>query len=131
MKGNVLRFIGLVVLVAEVAFCQDNASLTGTVRDPQGALVAGATLAITNTATGIVRELKTNSASEYLAAALPPGQYDITINASGCNSRQKDFNIFNHTQWSGLNTGVGADNFMRATSTHLARVLQFGLKLSF
>src|SRR5207302_5750476 len=45
--------------------------------------------------------------------------------------RAEGFNIFNHTQWSGLNTGVGADNFMRATSTPVARVLQFGLNLSF
>ncbi len=83
MKGNVLWFIGFVVLVAEVACCQDNASLTGMVRDPQGALVGGATVTVTNAATGIVRELKTNSAGEYLAAALPPGQYDISISASG------------------------------------------------
>ena len=43
--------------------------------------------------------------------------------------RAESFNIFNHTQWSSLNTGVDADNFLRATGTHLARVLQFGLKL--
>src|SRR5215813_9035121 len=83
MKSHLLWFIGLLVLVADVAYAQDNALLTGTVRDPQGAVVVGATVAIKNTATGIARALKTNSAGEYLAASLPPGQYDITVNASG------------------------------------------------
>src|SRR5215813_3715831 len=83
MKSHLLWFIGLLVLVADVAYAQDNALLTGTVRDPQGEVVVGAAVAITKTATGIVREVKTNSAGEYLAAALPPGQYDITVNASG------------------------------------------------
>jgi hypothetical protein len=49
--------------------------------------------------------------------------------------RAEGFNIFNHTQWIaptvGLNNSVGSDNFMRATAAHLARVLQFGLKLAF
>ena len=49
--------------------------------------------------------------------------------------RAEGFNVFNHTQWlgppAGLNNSVGSDNFMRATAAHLARVLQFALKLTF
>jgi hypothetical protein len=45
--------------------------------------------------------------------------------------RAEGFNVFNHTQWWGLNSGVGADNFMRANRAHMARVFQFALKLTF
>src|SRR6202521_5969269 len=62
---------------------QDRATLTGTIRDQSGANIPGAAVAITNTATGVARDVKSNSAGEYVAAALPPGQYDITVTAPG------------------------------------------------
>jgi hypothetical protein len=45
--------------------------------------------------------------------------------------RAEGFNIFNHTQWNGLNNDVGSDFFMRPSGAHMARVFQFGLKLEF
>lgn len=71
------------VLLRAGAFAQDNASLTGTVRDPANLAVVRAEVAVRNTANGLVRELKTNSSGEYLAPALPPGEYDITVTAPG------------------------------------------------
>jgi len=43
--------------------------------------------------------------------------------------RAEAFNVFNHTQFSSVNGGVGTNNFMRAGSAHEARVVQFGVKL--
>jgi len=43
--------------------------------------------------------------------------------------RAEAFNVFNHTQYSSVNSGVGTNSFMRAGSAHEARVVQFGLKL--
>jgi hypothetical protein len=45
--------------------------------------------------------------------------------------RAEAFNIFNHTQWSGLNSAVQTTNFLYATSAHLPRVLQFALRVTF
>lgn len=45
--------------------------------------------------------------------------------------RAEAFNVFNHTQFSSVFSGIGPTNFMQAASSHMARVLQFGLKLSF
>jgi hypothetical protein len=45
--------------------------------------------------------------------------------------RVEAFNAFNHTQFSGLNNWVGTDNFMRANSAHLQRVIQMALKVMF
>ena len=61
--------------------------------------------------------------------------------------RAEGFNVFNHTQWSGINTGTscfgGSDfnagdtsclannNFMRPGGAHNPRILQLGLKFLF
>jgi len=62
---------------------QDTASLTGTIRDKTGAVVPGAAVALKNTSNGLTRNLVTNSDGEYVAAALPPGRYDVVVLASG------------------------------------------------
>ena len=72
-----------VLSVAHLAQSQDNASLTGTVRDKTGAVLSGANVVVRNTANGLARNLVTNSDGEYLAAALPPGAYNLTVSASG------------------------------------------------
>jgi hypothetical protein len=54
----------------------------------------------------------------------PSEKVDVQFRAEG-------FNIFNHTRFSSLNSGVGTDNFMRANGAHKARVVQFGLKVAF
>jgi len=72
----------LLILTA-AAFAQDTATLTGTVRDNTGAIIPDAKVSMMNTATGLVRELTTNSAGEYVAAALPPGQYNLTVTSAG------------------------------------------------
>jgi hypothetical protein len=78
----------LAMFVSAAARGQDTASLTGTIRDNTGAVIAGAGVIIKNTATGTLRELKTNSAGEYVAAALAPGRYDITVSSPGFQKYQ-------------------------------------------
>jgi len=83
-----LLLSGLFLLLSATALCQDTATLTGTVRDNSGAVIPGAVVAVKQMATGTVRQLATNSAGEYVAAALVPGQYDLTITASGFRTYQ-------------------------------------------
>ena len=85
MKPTAIRLSIAVVftLISGLALAQDTASLTGTIRDPSGAVIIGAAVRVKNSATGLVRELRTNSAGEYLAAAVPPGHYEITVTAPG------------------------------------------------
>jgi hypothetical protein len=73
----------VLLLFSAIGVTQDTASLTGTVQDGTGAVIAGAQVALKNTANGMTRELKTNSSGEYVAAGLPPGQYDISASAGG------------------------------------------------
>ena len=72
------------LLSAPVVFAQlDNGSIIGTLRDPAGAVIAGASVTIRNTATGVATTLKTNSDGSYQALALIPGTYTVEATAPG------------------------------------------------
>lgn len=65
------------------AWGQDTGSITGTVTDPSGAAVSGASVVIANTDRGITRQTTSNSSGEYNQSALPQGNYDVTVTAAG------------------------------------------------
>jgi hypothetical protein len=58
-------------------------SIQGTVTDPNGAVVPGASVTITNKATGQVAKLTSSSSGTYASGALIPGEYSIRIEAKG------------------------------------------------
>ena len=74
------------ILLAPTLFAQGTGSITGTVRDNTGAVVAKADVSLTNTATLTVLKTTTNSDGEYLFAAIPPGVYDLSVSAVGFNT---------------------------------------------
>ncbi|GIU82723.1 MAG: hypothetical protein KatS3mg006_1787 [Pyrinomonadaceae bacterium] len=57
------------------------ADLVGTVTDPTGAVVAGATVTAKNLATGLTRTVQSNATGEYQIIGLIPGNYEITAEA--------------------------------------------------
>ena len=59
------------------------ATLTGTITDPNGAVVPGVNITATHTATGVRREAITNGEGLYVLADLPPGDYELTVQAQG------------------------------------------------
>jgi outer membrane receptor protein involved in Fe transport len=80
---------GLLVVLLSVVVCAPvyaqvaGATLAGTVTDASGAVVANANVSIINTATGVARDMTTDSAGFYSAPNLLPGVYDITAAAPG------------------------------------------------
>ncbi len=54
-------------------------SITGTVTDATGAVVAGATVTIRDMATNAVYTVMTSEAGSYTVPQLPPGKYTVTI----------------------------------------------------
>ncbi|MBI5280575.1 MAG: TonB-dependent receptor [Candidatus Solibacter usitatus] len=58
-------------------------SIVGTVEDPSGAIVPGAKVSLTNTATGSIREVQADEQGRYNALSLPAGTYDIVVTSSG------------------------------------------------
>ena len=72
--------IAFLALSAGAAFAQ---TITGTVTDPTGAVVPGAAVKVTGIATGTVRDSVSDSAGIYLVPSLLPGDYTITVQATG------------------------------------------------
>jgi len=58
-------------------------SIQGTVTDPNGAVVPGAAITITNKATGQVTKLTSTGSGNYASGALIPGEYSVRIEAKG------------------------------------------------
>jgi len=84
MKSRLLLLSILSILLLPAAvFAQDTASITGTVKDPSGASIAKAQVTVSSPDRGINRTTTTNSEGEYSVPALPPGSYNVTINAPG------------------------------------------------
>ena len=64
--------------------CQtEDASVVGTVRDPQGAVVPGVEVQATRLDTGIVTTSLTNEAGFYAFTALQPGRYRLVVSKQG------------------------------------------------
>jgi len=75
------------LLACSVAFGQTiTGSVTGTISDPSGAAVIGATVTAINVDTGVQTPTTTNSAGVYTLRFLQPGHYKLSITSSGFSS---------------------------------------------
>jgi hypothetical protein len=91
-----LLIFGVVVLcTAFVASAQENAELTGTVKDPSGAVVANANVTLTDAATGEVRTGTTNGDGLYDFPALHIGSYNMKVTAGGFEAYVKTGIVMN------------------------------------
>jgi hypothetical protein len=73
-----------VVFSMMIAFAQsDRGTVTGTVSDPAGAVIANAMVEARNTETGVVYPTTTTGTGNYTIAQLPVGVYEVTVNAPG------------------------------------------------
>jgi hypothetical protein len=77
------------VLMLSVSICAPlsaqvaGAALSGTVTDASGAVISGARILVKNLATGVTRNLQTDSAGFYAVPNLLPGTYEVTVSAPG------------------------------------------------
>src|SRR5438477_12525544 len=61
----------------------DRGTITGTISDPAGAVVASAAIQARNIETGAVYEGATSTTGNYTIAQLPVGAYEITVSVQG------------------------------------------------
>ncbi len=76
----------LMMLFSGQIFAQagiDSGSVTGTVKDPSGALVVGANCTLTNGATGLTQKAVTTSAGAYAFPYVQVGTYTLKIEGKG------------------------------------------------
>ncbi|MGH9755729.1 MAG: TonB-dependent receptor domain-containing protein [Blastocatellia bacterium] len=95
MFKQIVKVISLLIVLglgASTALAQarsSSADLTGTVSDPSESLIRGATVTAANTATGLVRSATTDSNGAYRIPLLPPGDYELKVEANGFNTQIK------------------------------------------
>jgi len=93
--------LSLVVLIFSCACLlpaqETRGSIVGTVTDPQGAVIPGATVAVTNLAMNTTVRLTTSAGGYYEALLLLPGRYSVSVEAPG----------FRRAVRSGLTLGLG------------------------
>lgn len=81
---TVLRTLLCILLAAAYLPAQNNnGSISGSVTDPSGAAVAGATITAKNDATGLTVTVKSTDAGLYSLPNLPPGNYTISAELTG------------------------------------------------
>jgi hypothetical protein len=64
--------------------------IVGTITDPSGALVGGATVKITNKSTNVTRETKTSAEGGFRLEAVDPGIYKVEASAGGFKTIARD-----------------------------------------
>lgn len=70
------------------------ALLTGTVKDPSGAVISGAKVTLTNLETNVSQTTTTNKDGYYLFPLVPIGRYQVTIEQAGFRKFvQKNFSL--------------------------------------
>ncbi len=90
MRINFLsKHLYVCLVIAVLAFSgtvfaqSDLGTINGTVRDPSGAPVPNANVVVKNQASGSERTVTTNQGGLYSVTNIPPGTYDVSVNASG------------------------------------------------
>jgi hypothetical protein len=80
-----LRFLVVgIFLVSTIALAQTfRGTILGTVSDPSGNVVAGATVKVHNIGTGLERTATTSADGSYAIPELPIGMYSVTVSQSG------------------------------------------------
>jgi len=82
-SNGLLGFVALLLMSVGLGFAQSTATLSGVVTDPSGAVVPGAQVTLHSLATGLDRQIVTDSAGLYIAPSLVPGDYQVQVKASG------------------------------------------------
>jgi hypothetical protein len=81
-----------------LAQTQTQGAITGTVEDPTGAAIPAATVVVHNDATNADSTLTTDASGNFSAPLLPPGDYKVTVTASGFGNFVQDHVIVQVSQ---------------------------------
>ncbi len=83
-KRAIFFTLACVMLCGALVFGQaTSGTISGTMLDPQGNALSGATVKIRNLATSMTREVASNSSGFYRVTGLSPGRYEVEAAAQG------------------------------------------------
>ncbi len=85
-----VRLAGILIVGAAIVAAQTlDTAILGIVTDPTGAVVAGASVTITNPATGSVRTVATTGAGNYEVRYLVPAEYAVEVRMTGFRTERR------------------------------------------
>jgi hypothetical protein len=93
---HLLRLVLILVVVASLSLPQalgqgeTTSAIVGEVRDATNAVVASATVTVTNHETGLKRSAQTDEAGRFSFPQLKPGAYSVKVEARGFDPQQND-----------------------------------------
>ncbi len=96
MRQKVIRLMTLLTFLSiaiALSAQSDSARLTGTITDPQGAMVANATITLTNTGTGRVLKMQSGADGNYSFNAVSPGKYHVQAKQSSFSTLTADITL--------------------------------------
>src|SRR6266550_680547 len=80
MRSTLLAmFFGAVAQFAQ----SDRGTITGTISDPAGAVVAAAAIEARNTQTGVITTVASSATGNYTIPSLSAGEYEIRVSVAG------------------------------------------------
>jgi len=80
---RVCLLVGGSLLVCVPAFAQTNGEIRGSVKDPSGAIVQGATVTASQAGTSAARSATTDKDGDFVIPEVPVGAYSVTVEARG------------------------------------------------
>ena len=96
LSKRLIHALALMLLAATTGLGQSTSgSITGTVKDNNGAPIADANVLVTNPATNLTRKVTTNSVGVFTAPQLPPGNYTIAVEKTGFKKLEKTNIVLN------------------------------------
>jgi hypothetical protein len=102
--------ISLLTTVPPALAQSETGRITGTVTDPTNLVVPGATITLTSTTTGTVRETTSDAAGRYVIANVPAGSYTLKAELAGFAPQTSNVIVT-------VGSSVSVDNQLRVAGT--------------
>jgi hypothetical protein len=86
MRSKIIKkflFAGLFLLFVQTGMAQSSGSLSGVVKDPNDAVIPGASVTVKNIATNLTRSVVSNEDGRWTITLLPVGQYTVSYEKEG------------------------------------------------
>lgn len=88
-----ILFVAVFLAIGAAAQSLVSGDVTGVVSDPSGAVIPNATVTLKNNGTGQTTNSATNASGMYRFSLLTPGQYTVTVNATGFQNAERTVTV--------------------------------------
>lgn len=125
------------VLLAGTPLFAQNAELSGLISDPPGLAVSNARVAVQSVDNDATRNVISNQRGEYSVVALPPGSYNVTVEATGFKTIHQNAILLEVDQRARLDFALTVGSTTEtitvegyASAQHLGRIGEHGYRSS-